>query len=164
MIGNISVPWVRDALTNPENSGNPFFAFIAPKAPHIQDGAGWPITLPAPWHAEALPGSTKAPRTASWNYSALDHHWMIAQQPPMTGEEAMHSDLLFRARHQSLLAVDDLVAAVHAEVEAAGQLDNTYFLFTSDHGFRLGQVCVIKYFSLYSVYIQSIFSVKDSLN
>jgi hypothetical protein len=43
----------------------------------------------------------------------------------MTGEEAMHSDLLFRARLQSLLAVDDLVAAVHAEVEAAGQLDNT---------------------------------------
>ena len=43
----------------------------------------------------------------------------------MTGEEAMHSDLLFRARRQSLLAVDDLVAAVHAEVEAAGQLDNT---------------------------------------
>ena len=130
---------MHDALNDPVKSANPFFAFIAPKAPHIQDGPGWPITIPAPWHADALPESTTAPRTASWNYSALDHHWMIAQQPPMTSEEAMHSDALFRARHQALLAVDDLVAAVHAEVKAAGQLDNTYFLFTSDHGFRLGQ-------------------------
>ena len=142
VIGNVSVPWVRAALaeaaaTGP--NGHPFFAYIAPKAPHIQDGPGWPITIPAPWHADALPSSTTAPRTASWNFSAVDHHWMIAQQPPMTAEEAMHSDALFRARHQALLAVDDLVAAVHAEVAAAGQLGNTYFLFTSDHGFRLGQ-------------------------
>ena len=141
VIGNMSVPWVRQQLKAHASTadGHPFMAYIAPKAPHIQDGPGFPITLPAPWHADALPDHHTAPRTPSWNYSAVDHHWMIAQQQPMTTEEAQHSDALYRARHQSLLAVDDLVAAIVAEVEAAGALDKTYFLFTSDHGFRLGQ-------------------------
>jgi hypothetical protein len=83
-------------------------AYIAPKAPHIQDGAGYPITIPAPWYQDEFPGVI-APRTPSWNYSAVDHHWMIAQQQPMTMEEADHSDLLYRARWQALMSVDDIV-------------------------------------------------------
>ena len=37
------------------------------------------------------------------------------------------------------MSVDDVIAAVIAEVETAGQLDNTYFFYSSDHGFQLGQ-------------------------
>ena len=57
----------------------------------------------------------------------------------MTAEQAVRSDALYRTRHQSLLSVDDLVEAGVAEVEAAGAGDRTYFLFSSDHGYRFGQ-------------------------
>jgi len=39
----------------------------------------------------------------------------------------------------ALLSVDDLVDEVVAEIEAQGVVDNTYFLFTSDHGYQFGQ-------------------------
>jgi len=57
----------------------------------------------------------------------------------MTDEEAMRSDALYRARHLALLSVDDLVEEVVSELEALGAADNTYFLFTSDHGYQFGQ-------------------------
>ena len=38
-----------------------------------------------------------------------------------------------------LLSIDDLVAGLHKAVEDAGVMDNTYFLFSSDHGYHLGQ-------------------------
>lgn len=57
----------------------------------------------------------------------------------MTQEEAQKSDALYRARHLALLSVDDLVEEVVAELEALGAADNTYFLFTSDHGYQFGQ-------------------------
>ena len=58
---------------------------------------------------------------------------------PMTADQAMRSDDLYRARWLSLLSVDDLVGEFVATLTAAGVVDNTYFLFTSDHGFRFGQ-------------------------
>merc|ERR1719305_209392 len=37
------------------------------------------------------------------------------------------------------MSVDDVVAAVVGAVDAAGQADSTFFFFTSDHGFQLGE-------------------------
>ena len=48
-------------------------------------------------------------------------------------------DAIWRNRWRALLAVDDLVEALVATVDARGQMEETYFCFTSDHGFRLGQ-------------------------
>ena len=59
---------------------------------------------------------------------------MIRTQPPMTDEQAFHSDALYRARWQSLLSVDDMVEGVTAQVEAMGETHKTYFVFSSDHG------------------------------
>ena len=36
-------------------------------------------------------------------------------------------------------SVDDLVDTVMTRLEAEGLLDNTYVLFSSDHGFHFGQ-------------------------
>ena len=44
-----------------------------------------------------------------------------------------------RARRAALLAVDDGVAQIIAAVRASGQLDNTYFIFTSDNGYMQGE-------------------------
>lgn len=142
IIGNTSLAWVKEVLAQPESTRKPFFAYVAVKAPHIQDGAGWPITLPAPWYSmndsSLFPG-LQAPRTPNWNASCPDHHWLIRQQPPMTDEQAQRSDALYRARWLALMSVDDLVDEFVSTLTAAGVAQSTYFLFTSDHGFRFGQ-------------------------
>jgi N-acetylglucosamine-6-sulfatase len=38
-----------------------------------------------------------------------------------------------------MLAVDEMVGSLVEELEAAGELDNTYIFFTSDNGFEQGQ-------------------------
>jgi hypothetical protein len=59
----------------------PFFAYVAPKAPHIEDGPGWPMAQPAPWYNQSsLFEGIKAPRTPNWNLSAPDHHWLVRTQ------------------------------------------------------------------------------------
>lgn len=140
VIGNTSLAWVRSVLTEPKTTRKPFFAYIALKAPHIEDGPGWPITEPAPWYNQSsIFPNIKAPRTPNWNASCPDHHWLIRTQPPMTQEQADRSDALYRARWLSLLSVDDLVAETVATIDRASVLGNTYLLFSSDHGFRFGQ-------------------------
>ena len=71
-----------------------------------------------------------------------DHHWMIRTQPPMTDLCTGYSDSLYRNRLQSLIGVDVLVEAVADKLLTAGLLDSTYFLYTSDHGFHLGEMRV----------------------
>ena len=137
VIANQSIAWLKE-LQAEKAAAKPFFAYVAVKAPHIQDGPGWPVTLPAPWYNDSFPGVT-APRTPNWNKSCAKHHWMIRTQPPMTDEQAFHSDALYRARWQSLLSVDDMVEGVVNQVEAMGATKKTYFIFTSDHGYRFGQ-------------------------
>ena len=138
VIANKSLEWLGALHALPAAQRKPYMAYVAVKAPHIQDGAGFPKTLPAPWYADAFPG-LKAPRTPNWNASCPDHHWMIRQQPPMTAEQALNSDELYRSRFQALLSVEDMVEGVVHEVEGAGLANSTYFIFTSDHGYRFGQ-------------------------
>ena len=136
MIANATLDWIR-AVRRAE-APKPFFAYVAVKAPHIQDGPGWPVTIPAPWYNDTAVRD-KAPRTPSYNLSCPDHHWLIRQQPPMTQEQAARADYLYKTRHQSLLSVDDLVAGFVKELSTLRILHETYILFTSDHGYRFGQ-------------------------
>ncbi len=49
------------------------------------------------------------------------------------------SDESIRARAEMMLAVDESLGAIRQELEAAGELDNTAILFTSDNGFFFGE-------------------------
>lgn len=46
------------------------------------------MALPAPWYT-TLPIDAELPRLPSWNVSAPDHHWLVAQQPPLTAHDAL---------------------------------------------------------------------------
>ena len=48
-------------------------------------------------------------------------------------------DTFVRAYLATLLSVDDSVGQIYEALRAAGQLDNTVFVFTSDNGFLLGE-------------------------
>ena len=127
VIGNATLEFVNTSLSN----GKPFFAYVAPHAPHV------PAT-PAPWYADFFK-DRKAPRTENYNYSALDHHYVIRQQQPLSSKEGEEVDQLFRNRWRTLLSVDDIMVSLVDTIEKLGELDNTYFVWTSDHGFQLGQ-------------------------
>jgi N-acetylglucosamine-6-sulfatase len=50
---------------------------------------------------------------------------------------------VFKNRWRTLMSVDDAIADVVAACEALGVMGSTYFFFTSDHGFQLGQFNII---------------------
>lgn len=127
VIGNATLGFAEAAL----QSHAPFFAYVAPHAPHV------PAT-PAPWYRNEFSGD-RAPRTPNYNYSALDHHYMVRSQPPITSSQEAGVDELFRNRLRTLLSVDDIMESLVRLLKEYNQLDNTYFLWTSDHGFHLGQ-------------------------
>ena len=140
VVGNASVAWIRKVVA--EEPTRPFFAYVAPKAAHEP-------FQPAPWYEEHWDAAWPAtePRDApAWNCSAAsraDKHGNIATQPMLSDEAAVVIAGVFKNRWRTLMSVDDVIGAVIDEVEALGLTDNTYFFYTSDHGFQLGQFNII---------------------
>jgi arylsulfatase A-like enzyme len=121
-----------DFIHRSAGAGTPFFLYLAVYAPHK------PAT-PAQRHANLFPG-LKAPRTLSFNeVDVSDKPQKIRKLPRLSASDVDAIDSLYRRRVQSLQAVDEAVAAVVRTLEATGQIDNTYIVFTSDNGFHMGQ-------------------------
>jgi arylsulfatase A-like enzyme len=64
--------------------------------------------------------------------------WLRAGFPPLSTTDKRHLLAGYRARLGSLLAVDDMVASLEAQLRASGDLDNTVFVFVSDSGYSFG--------------------------
>ena len=146
IIGNASLAWINrhlqsaDSISDkPAPKRKPFLAYIAPKAPHLLDGPGFPVSTPAPWYEHTPIPEQRAPRTPHYNLSAPDHHWLVRSQQPLTPLEAQKIDDLYLSRLKTMMSVDDLVEALVDTLESQGVLNETYIIFTSDNGYRLGQ-------------------------
>jgi len=115
-----------------QKSGVPFFIEIATFAPHA------PYT-PAPRDANAFP-DLRAPRTPAYNapHDASAPHW-LAEHVALTQADMDLIDKAFRKRAQSVLAVDKMIGELQAAVAAIGQAKNTYFIFSSDNGYHMGE-------------------------
>ena len=112
--------------------GTPFFAYVAPKAPHA------PFT-PAPRDKHVYDG-LKAPRLPSYNEKNVsDKPPWIRQKPRLSDSKKQRIDNQAEKRAESLQAVDDLVAGVVGKLRDEGVLSNTYVFFTSDNGFHHGE-------------------------
>ncbi len=110
----------------------PFFVYVPTYAPHGP-------AVPAPRHAELFPGA-QAPRTASFNEADVSDKPAWAQALPLlTADQITQIDKLYRHRLQSLQAVDDMVQSIVDTLQAKGQLESTYIVFTSDNGYHQGQ-------------------------
>ena len=59
-------------------------------------------------------------------------------------DDGYFTDLLQRRRLQTLFSVDNGIERIIRSVEAKNAIDNTFFLYTSDHGYHLGQFGVVK--------------------
>jgi arylsulfatase A-like enzyme len=126
----------------------PFFLSLMFVAPHGElvppKTTTDPHIRPAPRHAGAF-ATLPLPRDPAFDEPD------ISDKPPevrrlRTLRPGVSSRILrdFRARRESLLAVDEAVGALVRELAATGQLDSTYILFTSDNGFFQGEHRIAK--------------------
>ena len=124
-------------ISNSAAAGTPFFAYVAPVAPHE------PAT-PEPDYADAFDGA-KAPRLPSFNEKDVsDKPSWIRQLPRLTSSQISAIDTRHEKRVESLQSVDDLVEDMVNTLNTptpddAIPMDNTYIFFTSDNGFHHGE-------------------------
>jgi N-acetylglucosamine-6-sulfatase len=113
-------------------SGTPFFAYVAPIAPHGPE-------TPAPRHRHTFDG-LKAPRLPSFNEEDVsDKPPWIGSQPVLNDTQIANLDARHEGRAETLQALDDLVAGVVNKLNNVGALQNTYIVFTSDNGQHIGE-------------------------
>lgn len=129
VIGKRSLEFIEQNI----DQGNPFFILIAVYAPHGP-------SLPAPRHAELFPDLTY-PQGPSFAEADLSDKPQIVRDLASSGDDfdAGDADNLHLQRVRSLQSVDELVEDVVHALEARGQLENTYIIFTSDNGFHMGE-------------------------
>ncbi len=112
-------------------SGQPFFMYLAPRAPHS----------PA-IRAQRFDGmfaDQATPRTPNWDEGDMTGKpdW-LREFPLFTPAVEDKIDRLFRDRLGTLQSVDMMIAQLVQELDAEGRLANTYLVLASDNGFLLG--------------------------
>jgi N-acetylglucosamine-6-sulfatase len=126
VLARLGVRFIRQA------ADAPFLIEIATFAPH------GPYT-PAPRDAGKFP-DLHAPRTLAFN-AAPDTdaaRWLFAH-PALSDFDIAKVDGDFRKRAQAVLAVDKMIGELRAAVAAIGEENNTYFVFSSDNGYHMGE-------------------------
>ena len=126
VLSGLAVRFIKD------RASAPFVIEVATFAPHA------PYT-PAPRDANAFPG-LRAPRAASFDAApdANAPQWLKAHRA-LSDSDTAAIDRDFRKRAQSVVAVDALIGELQAAVAAIGEERNTYFVFSSDNGYHMGE-------------------------
>lgn len=107
----------------------PFYLQVNPLAPHTNVGPAL-RHQPNPFGSEALP---TRPNTNEADVSDKPT-WLREGFPIPSQAEADLDTTRYRNAKGSLLAVDEMIAAVVAELDQKGELDNTVVMFLSDNG------------------------------
>jgi arylsulfatase A-like enzyme len=114
------------------DDGQPFFAFITPTAPH----------------AYAIPEREYAhdyDRIAPWRPDSYNERDMSdkpaysSRMRPLTVNESASIDRFRQRQYETLESVDEDTRALLNQIRAAGQLENTVFIYTSDNGYLWGE-------------------------
>eukprot|EP00658_Telonema_sp_P-2_P032385 TRINITY_DN23999_c0_g1_i1.p1 TRINITY_DN23999_c0_g1~~TRINITY_DN23999_c0_g1_i1.p1 ORF type:complete len:457 (-),score=109.56 TRINITY_DN23999_c0_g1_i1:246-1616(-) len=143
--GSYEQDYFTDYLTNKsvefvEQVRGAFFIMIGTPASHIPDDY-------APW-TENMFNTTIAPRNENFNHCPnLDKHTMMRGIQPMSpgdpsvdGMNHMYAaDWVHIKRLRTLQSVDVMIERIITAVRDKGELENTFFLLTSDNGYHLGQ-------------------------
>jgi N-acetylglucosamine-6-sulfatase len=122
----------QDFIATSASTGKPFFAYVAPTAPHNPSVA-------APRHLNTY-DDLKAPRPLSFNEANVsDKPPWISSLPPLSASQIAQIDTRQEDRAETLQALDDLVEAVVTKLDSARVLNNTYIFLTSDNGYEMGE-------------------------
>jgi hypothetical protein len=116
----------------------PFYLTLAPSTPHVQNDKYQCIPLTR--HAQDFENVT-APRSRNWNpadkYQLQKGSW-LATLPLMNDSVQEYADHSFRQRIRALQGVDEMIEDVVKLLEAKGELENTYVIYTTDNGYHIG--------------------------
>jgi arylsulfatase A-like enzyme len=134
VIKNHSTAWL-DAHFSQSSGGahEPALVVLHTPAPHRP-------AEPAPQYAN-LYSDLKAPRSPSWNTGNKGKHQFLSSNPKMNNDTQDYSDHLWRRRLRSLRSVDDLIDSLYQVVSKHGQLNRSFFIFSSDHGYHTCVAC-----------------------
>jgi N-acetylglucosamine-6-sulfatase len=122
-----AVDFIRDKW----GDGKPFFAYVAPNAPHT------PAYVPK--RHEGLFSDRSLPRSPSFNEEDISDKPRVVRSPQFSHDEVKDLGDLYRKRLASLQSVDGVVGAIVTALRDTGQLDSTYIIFASDNGYFLGE-------------------------
>eukprot|EP00041_Stephanoeca_diplocostata_P026063 m.694885 g.694885 ORF g.694885 m.694885 type:complete len:627 (+) comp22885_c1_seq7:239-2119(+) len=127
IIANISLHWLR---YNRDRT-RPFFLMLTPHAPHE------PYT-PAPRHAGTLQGLAQRFDPA-FNMATELQQLLPGRLGALPEVNNASMNNIFEKRAESLLAVDEMIGNLLDEIEAQNVMNNTFFFFSCDNGYHLGQ-------------------------
>ena len=126
--GREAVQWIETY-----DRTEPFFLFVGFPGPHDP----WDAPREAvDWYRDvevSMPASTQRPRTeGTGRYGALLSAFLNLSDTDTMTEEAIRG--MRRAYSADISVIDDAVGAIMAALQERGRLDDTWVVYTSDHG------------------------------
>jgi arylsulfatase A-like enzyme len=112
-------------------SGKPFMLEVATFAPHE------PYT-PAPRYPHAA-SQVAYPKTGAYGRLPENPPSWLRGQPPLTPGWQQRITDGYRKRVEADLSVDDMIGHLEEVLRATGAARNTYFVFSSDNGYHMGE-------------------------
>jgi arylsulfatase A-like enzyme len=109
----------------------PFMLEVATFAPHA------PYT-PAPRYQHAAK-NVAYPKTPAYNTLPSDPPSWLKNRTPLTARQQKQISTAYRKRVEADMAVDDMIGHLEKELQAKGVAKNTYFVFSSDNGYHMGE-------------------------
>ena len=129
VFGNRARRWIERV-----GDKKPFFAFVSMTAPHA------PYVDPPNHRGEYASDVPPSESKLSFNEDDVsDKPRYVRERPRLSAADKRGIRSRYRHRMRMLLAVDDFVGKLVADLEASGELANTYIFVSSDNGWMQGE-------------------------
>jgi N-acetylglucosamine-6-sulfatase len=143
ILGGRAVEFIQERESR---DSTPFFLYITPLAPHVEDSTpactlnygSLQATLPPVRYIDTT-DSVQFPKPPSFNETDVSDKPSNVRKLPMKSAHAECLENLFHDRLETMRAVDDLIQKVISSLRDKKELSKTVIMFTSDNGFLLGE-------------------------